>query len=127
MFYKNKETKKIVFLVHSDSKRTIVFEYNEEGLTTGGIIMDYTKREFKKNYVKFKKCEFTPPEENAKKLILDDYERNRYAYDNNFDEYIEDKKYKDRQEEIERQTEADRVRMLKELADDYDPNFKMKE
>jgi len=127
MFYKNKETKKIVFLVHSDSRRTIVFEYNEEGLTTGGIIMDYTKREFKKKYIKFKKCSFTPPEENAKKLILDDYERNRYAYDNNFDEYIEDKKYKDRQEEIERQTEADRIRMLKELADDYDPNFKMKE
>lgn len=126
MFYKNKETKKVVFLIHSDSKRTIVFEYNEEGVTDGGIVMDYTKKDFKKNYIKFKKCSFIAPEEEAKKLILDDYETNRYAYDNNFDEYIDNKKYLDRQEEISKQTEADRVRMLKELADDYDPNFKMK-
>ena len=127
MFYKNKETKTIVFLVHSDSKRTIVFEYKDDGIANSGIIMDYTKKEFKRKYIKFKKCEFAEPDEDSKKLILDDYETNKYAYDNNFDEYIENKKYLDRQEEIEKQTEADRVRMLKELADDYDPNFKSKE
>jgi len=122
LFYKNKETKETVYLVKSDSKKSIIFEYNDDGITTGGKILSYTKRDFKKNYVKDKKCTFAAPDENMKQTILQDYETNRYAYDNNFDEYIEDRKYQDRKEEIEKQTEADRVRMLKTLADDYNPN-----
>jgi len=122
LFYKNKETKDTVYLVKSDSKKSIIFEYDENGTTTGGKILSYTKRDFKKNYVKDKKCTFAAPDENMKQTILQDYETNRYAYDNNFDEYIEDRKYQDRKEEIEKQTEADRRRMLKELADDYNPN-----
>jgi hypothetical protein len=122
LFYKNKETKKIVYLVKSDNKRTIVFEYDENGETSSGIIMDYTKKDFKKNYIKFKKCTFTGPTDDMKELILTDYETNRYAYDNNFEDYIEERKYQDRKEAIEKQTEAQRVRMLKELADDYNPN-----
>ena len=122
MFYKNKETKQIVLLVKSDSKRTIVFEYDENGVTTGGKILDYNKKEFKKLYVKDKKCSYVEADENMKKVILEDYETNRYAYDHNFDEYIDNKQYLDRQEEIEKQTEADRVRMMKELADDYNVN-----
>jgi hypothetical protein len=122
LFYKNKETKDVVYLVKSDNKRTIVFEYSEEGQTSSGIIMDYNKKEFKKKYVKFKKCEFTEPSEDMKQVILDDYDTNRYAYDNNFEEYVEDRRYQERKEAIEKQTEADRIRMLKELADDYNPN-----
>jgi len=122
LFYKNKETKETVYLVKSDSKKSIIFEYDDDGITTGGKILSYTKRDFKKNYVKDKKCTFAAPDENMKQTILQDYETNRYAYDNNFDEYIEDRKYQDRKEEIEKQTEADRRRMLKELADDYNPN-----
>jgi len=122
LFYKNKETKDVVYLVKSDSKRSIVFEYKEDGVTTGGKILDYTKKEFKKSFVKFKKCAFTEPEDTMKKVILDDYETNKYAYDHNFDEYIDNKAYLDRKEEIEKQTEADRTRMMKELADDYNPN-----
>lgn len=122
MFYKNKETKQVVFLVKSDSKKSIIFEYDENGTTNGGKILNYTKKEFKKRYVKDKKCSFTEPDKYMKDTILTDYETNRYAYDNNFEEYIEERKYQDRKEEIERQTEADRRRMLKELADDYNPN-----
>ena len=122
MFYKNKETKQIVFLVKSDSKKSIIFEYDENGVTNGGKILSYTKKEFKKMYIKDKKCTFQEPEENMKLTIIQDYETNRYAYDHNFEEYIEDRKYQDRKEEIEKQTEADRRRMLKELADDYNPN-----
>jgi hypothetical protein len=111
-----------VLLVKSDSKKSIIFEYNEKGITTGGKILSQNKQEFKKHYVKFKKCNMKKPDENMIKTILVDYETNRYAYDNNFEEYIEDRKYQDRKEEIEKQTEADRRRMLKELADDYNPN-----
>lgn len=121
MFYKNKETKETVYLVKSDSKRSIIFEYKTEE-TSGGKILDYNKKEFKKIYIKNKKCNFTKPEENMIKTILDDYETNRYAYDNHFEEYVESSKYLDRKEDIERQTEADRVRLLKTLADDYKPN-----
>jgi len=122
MFYKNKETKEIVYLVRSDSRRTIVFIYNDEGETSSGTIMDYTKKEFKKNYIKFKKCSFIQPSEDMKELILNDYDTNRYAYDNNFEDYIDNQKYQERQEEIKNQTEAQRVRMMKELADDYNVN-----
>jgi len=122
MFYKNKETKEIALVVKSDSKKTIIFEYNEEGITTGGKILDMNKGVFKKHYVKHKKCKFIKPDENMINTILNDYETNKYAYENNFEEYIEDRKYQDRKESIEKQTEADRVRMLKELADDYCPN-----
>lgn len=122
MFYKNKETKQIVLVVKSDSKKTIIFEYNNEGITTGGKILDMNKSAFKKHFIKNKKCTFARPDENMIKTILNDYETNRYAYDNNFDEYIEERKYQDRKEAIEKQTEADRRRMLKTLADDYDPN-----
>jgi len=122
LFYKNKETKQIVLLVKSDSKRSIIFEYDKDGVTTGGKILSYNKKEFKKMYIKNKKCTFQKPEENMIKTILTDYETNRYAYDHNFEDYIEEKRYLDRKEEIEKQTEADRRRMLKELADDYNPN-----
>jgi hypothetical protein len=122
LFYKNKETKQVVLVVKSDSKKTIIFEYNNKGITNGGKILDLSKTEFKKHYVKYKKCKFLEPDENMIKTILDDYETNKYAYENNFEEYIEDIKYQERKEAIEKQTEADRIRMLKELADDYNPN-----
>jgi len=122
LFYKNKETKEIVYLVKSDSKKTIIFEYNEDGKTSGGKILSYTKKEFKKKYIKDKKCNFEKPEENMVQTIIQDYETNQYAYDNNFEDYIEDRKYQERKEAIEKQTEADRRRMLKQLADDYNPN-----
>jgi hypothetical protein len=122
LFYKNKETKQIVLLVKSDSKKSIIFEYDEKGVTTGGKILSYSKKEFKKMYIKDKKCTFQKPNENMIETILTDYETNRYAYDNNFEEYVENQKYLDRKEEIEKQTEADRRRLLKELADDYNPN-----
>ena len=122
MFYKNKETKEIVYLVKSDSKKTIIFEYDETGKTSGGKILSYTKKDFKKKYIKDKKCTFDEPEENMVLTIIQDYETNQYAYDNNFEDYIEDRKYQERKEAIEKQSEADRRRMLKELADDYNPN-----
>jgi len=122
MFYKNKETKDVVFLVRSDSKRSIIFDYTKEGTTSAGRILEMNKKMFKKQYIKFKKCEFDIPSEDMQKVILDDYDTNRYAYDNNMEEYVEYKKYLDRKEEIEKQTEADRRRLIKELADDYNPN-----
>lgn len=121
MFYKNKETKEIVYLVKSDNKRSIIFEYDDNGQTTSGRIIKKPKREFKKEYIKNKKCIFEKPEDKMVELVIEDYETNRYAYDNNFEDYIEEKKYLDRQEDIKRQTDADRVRLMKELADDYMP------
>lgn len=121
MFYKNIETKQVVLLIKSDSKKTILFEYGEDGETTGGRILTFGKKEFKKNHIKFKKCKFQEPNENMKQTILRDYETNEYAYTNHFEEYVEDRRREERIEEIEKQTEADRRRLMKELADDYQP------
>ena len=116
MFYKNKETKEIVYLVKSDSSKSIVFTYKDNTSNTGKIL-DYNKKEFKKHYIKFKKCTFTPPEEGIQQVIINDYIKNKEAYCTDMENYIENKKLEERQKNLERQSEADRVRMLKELAD----------
>ena len=121
MFYKNKETKETVYLVKSDSKRCIIFDYKDDSQeSSGGRILQMNKKAFKKHYVKNKKSTKTVPDQYSIDTIITDYETNQYAYDHHLEEYVEDRKYQDRIEAIERQTKEEREQLLKELADDYE-------
>ena len=124
MFYKNKETKEVIYVVYSNAKVVISFAYNEEGVTKGGKIHRYSKSRLKKDFLKFKKCQFKEPDEETRNLIIDEYENNTYMWNNDVytEDYLIQQEIKDRKEMIEKQTEAGRKRLLKTLADDYNPN-----
>jgi len=117
MFYKHKKDKHKVFVVHSNNKHTIIFDYDSDGKTQGGRVLQYNKKDFKKHYTKDKKCKFSEPSKDMINVIMEDYKTNNYAYSNNIDEYIEYKKSLDYKEYWENITEEEYKENLKKFAD----------
>jgi len=92
VFYKNKKTNKIVELIYSDNAFCIVVPMEEivqvEGELNGSIIYG-TKREFKKDWKKFK-TDVKGLEEEAVKSIISTFlfDKNRFKNDEKLDELV---------------------------------------
>jgi len=129
MFFVNKrDNKDVIELIYNGVGFCIVID-QEMTLESGnpvGRILKYGKKELKKHYKKLKNGHksILMPEvsEENKEMIIEEFETDKIGIMQYTEEYIENKKYLDRQEEIKKQTEAERRRMMKQLADDFDPN-----
>lgn len=131
MFFVNKiDREEIIELVYSGQGFCIIVDQKEtlghpENNPTGRILR-LGKKDLKRNYKKIKQEHKTvlvaPLGEAMKEQIIETFELDKIGILTYTEDYIESKKYLDRKEEIEKQTEADRIRMMKELADDYNPN-----
>ena len=131
MFFVNKSNKEeIVELIHSGDGFCIVIDQIEtlasKDKNTVGKILRFSKKELKKKFRKIadghKMVMLLPIDDTMKKQVIDTFNTDQVGILDYTEDYIENQKYLDKQEEIEKQTEGDRVRMLKELADDYNPN-----
>ena len=91
-----------------------------------GKILRHGKKDFKKLFKKIKSdnraVKMKLLTESQKEQVIETFETDKIGILDYSEDYIENQKYLDRQDEIQKQTEAQRVRMMKELADDYMPN-----
>lgn len=129
MFFVSKKDKdEIVELVHSGAGFCIVVDQREtiENKNPIGRILKYGKKDLKRNFRKIKEnhrsIKVEPLTQEAKKHIIETFENDKIGIMNYTEDYIENNKLLDRQEEIKKQKEADRKRLMKELADDFNPN-----
>ena len=136
MFFVNKSnSSEVIELISSGAGYCIVIDQEDtlmsENKNHCGRIIKTGKKELKKAYKKIKDTspliKMKPIEEELKNVIIDQFNTDKVGILEYSEEYVESKKYLDRQEEISKQSEADRRRMMKQLADDYNPNFKPKE
>ena len=137
MFFVNKvDREEIVELIYSGTGFCIIVDQretlNHPGNDPVGRILRFGKKDLKRNYKKIKSEHKTvlvePLSEEMKEEIINTFEVDKIGILNYTEDYVEHKKYLERQEEIAKQSEADRIRMMKELADDYNPNgIKIKE
>jgi hypothetical protein len=131
MFFVNKSNNnEVIELIYSGVGFCIVID-QEETLNSNdknpvGKILKYGKKELKKHFRKIKNnhkiVHIQPISEEMKKHVIDSFEVDKIGLLQYTEDYIENKKQLDRQEEIQKQTEAERRRLMKELADDFDPN-----
>ena len=131
MFFVNKsDREEIVELIYSGSGFCIVIDQIEtlqsDDKNPVGKILKYGKKELKKYFKKIKAEHkavlIEPINDTMKQQVISTFDTDKVGIMNYTEDYVDNKRYLDRKEEIEKQTEADRVRMLKELADDYNPN-----
>jgi hypothetical protein len=129
MFFVNKSNNdEVIELIYSGPGFCIVID-QEESLNSEnpvGKIIKYGKKELKKHYRKLKNnhkyVKMEPISEEMKEYIIESFEVDKIGILEYTEDYIENQKFLDRQEEIQKQTEAERRRLMKELADDFDPN-----
>jgi hypothetical protein len=129
MFLVNKSNnEEVIELIYSGAGFCIVID-QEDSLLAGnpvGRIVRYGKKELKKKFKKIKPehkyVKMKPINEEQKVQTIETFNVDKIGIMTYTEDYIEKNKYLDRREEIAKQTEADRVRLLKELADDYNPN-----
>jgi hypothetical protein len=131
MFFVNKhDREEVVELIYSGVGFCIVIDQtetlnNKDGNPVGKILK-YGKKELKKHFKKVKAdnkaVKIEPINDTMKEQTIETFEIDKIGIMEYTEDYVENKKYLDRQEEIAKQTEADRIRMMKELADDYNPN-----
>ena len=126
MFFVNKSNNdEVVELIYSGTGFCLVID-QEDTLKAGnpvGRIVRYGKKELKRNYKKIKAdhkyVKMEPIDEDRKAQTIEQFDTDKVGIMTYTEDYVDNQKHLDRMEEIEKQTEADRVRMLKELADDY--------
>ena len=129
MFFVNKSNnEEVVELIYSGPGFCLVID-QEDTLKAGnpvGRIIRIGKKELKKSYKKLKEThkyvKMEAVSEDMKQQTIETFDTDKIGIMSYTEDYVDNKKHLDRMEEIEKQTEADRVRMLKELADDYNPN-----
>lgn len=127
MFYVNKSNQEeVVELIYSETGVVIVID-QVDTLKAGnpvGRIIKKGKKAFKKDYKKASDKVVKMPEtsESEREHIIETFVTDKAGILTYTEDYVENKKYLDRQEEMEKQTEAERVRLMKTLADDYNPN-----
>ena len=128
MFFINKSNnEEVVELIYSGAGFCIVIDQEStletEGLNPVGKVLKYGKKELKKNFrkIKFnhKNVKMEPVNETQKSQVIETFETDKIGIMDYTDDYIENHKFLERQEEIAKQSDADRRRMMKELADDY--------
>lgn len=131
MFFVNKSNKEeIVELIYSGVGFCIVIDQEEslksEDKNPFGKVLRQGKKEFKKKFRKLKQDHksilIEPINQTMKEQVIETFNTDKIGIMDYSEDYIENQKNLDRKEEIEKQTEADRVRLLKTLADDYKPN-----
>lgn len=131
MFFASKHDKdEVVELIHSGAGFCIVIDQqetlNSKEKNPVGKILKHGKKELKKHYRKVKadnKVVLMPETNDTMKAqVIETFEIDKIGILQYTEDYVENSKYLERKEEIEKQTEADRIRMMKELADDYNPN-----
>ena len=129
MFLVNKsDNEEVIELIYSGTGFCIVVDQIdtlEAGNPIGRIIRT-GKKVLKKNYKKLKLGHrlilINSTTEDQKDKIIETFETDKIGILQYTEEYIDKSKYLDRIEETKNQSEADRRRMMKELADDYNPN-----
>lgn len=131
MFFVNKQDRQdVIELIYSGTGFCIVIDQQQTLETADknpqGKILKYGKKELKKYFRKVKPdnkiVQMNPISDEMKQQVIDTFETDKIGLMLYTEDYIENDKYLSRKEEIEKQTEADRVRLLKTLADDYNPN-----
>lgn len=131
MFFVNKSNNnEVVELIYSGAGFCIVIDQESTMNSTDknpvGKILKYGKKDLKKNFRKVKYNHkiilMSPINETQKEQVIETFKTDKIGIMDYTEDYVENQKHLDRIEEIEKQTEADRVRMMKSLADDYMPN-----
>jgi len=128
MFFVNKsDNEDVIELIYSGIGFCIVIDQQEtlksESKLPYGRIIKHGKKELKKKYKKLKDNSkyilIDPIDEYRKQEVINTFETDKIGILEYTEDYIENQKLLDKAEEIQKQSEADRIRMLKELADDY--------
>ncbi len=131
MFFANKSNnEEVIELIYSGTGFCIVIDQKatleSKDRNPVGKVLKYGKKELKKHFRKVKANHkivlIEAINDTMKAQVIETFETDKIGIMDYTEDYIEDKKYLDRQEEIAKQSEADRIRMMKELADDYNPN-----
>jgi len=128
-FFNKQDSEDVIELISSGSGFCIIIDQKQtlkdKNQNPSGRILRYGKKTLKKKYNRIKnenskKIKFRISEE-RKEQILELFNTDKIGLLNYSSDYIERDKLERRKEEIKKQSEADRRRLIKELADDYVP------
>ena len=127
MFYSNKQNnEEVVELIYSEQGVVIVIDQADtiKSNQPVGRIIKKGKKQFKKDFKKASEryIKMEPIDDERKQEVINTFITDKIGILKYTEDYIETNKKYDRLEEINKQTEAQRIRMMKTLADDYNPN-----